>query len=129
MIKNLQVLGSPAASWDRDRDRNLGVLGHGLGHFLSGPGFCFHSLPDPEGHNKIQVLFWHQFSAAVFFFLTSADCFKNILGGFGQILSLIQSIFFFCFRESLKEPGQSWGVTELRKTLRLEPRLFLNEFP
>lgn len=37
-------LGSSAAFYDRDG--NHGVHGLGLGCFLSGPGFYFHTFPD-----------------------------------------------------------------------------------
>lgn len=48
MIKDLQGLGSPTVS--QDKVRNLGVHSLDLGHFLSGPGFYFHTFPDTVGH-------------------------------------------------------------------------------
>lgn len=45
---DLQAFGSPAASYNRDR--NYGAHGLGLGHFLSGPGFYFHTTPDTASH-------------------------------------------------------------------------------
>lgn len=47
-IPDLQALCSLAPSYNRDR--NYGAHGLGLGHFLSGPGFYFHTIPDTASH-------------------------------------------------------------------------------
>lgn len=86
----LQELGSPAASQGRD----CGAYNLGLGHFLSGPGFYFHTFPDTAGH-MIKL----KFSEAVFFLLTSEGCLKNILGDLGKIPSFLLSISFFATRK------------------------------
>ena len=95
MIKDLQALGSPTVS--QDKVRNLGVHSLDLGHFLSGPGFYFHTFPDTVGHTiKIRSSFLASAS------LQLCSWLLQVVSNIFYANSIFNTFFFFFFFASRK---------------------------
>ena len=95
MIKDLQALGSPTVS--QDKVRNLGVHSLDLGHFLSGPGFYFHTFPDTVGHTiKIRSSFLASAS------LQLCSWLLQVVSNIFYANSIFNTFFFFLLQGKFK---------------------------